>query len=391
MFAEPPLGSYRYRVAYGGRGSTKSWTIGRMLLVHGVEHVLRVLCAREYQTSIRDSVHKLLSDQVDALGLADYYDVQRDGIHGANGTEFFFKGLHHNAREIKSTEGIDLCWVEEAESVSDESWQLLIPTVRKPGSEIWVSFNPQLESDPTYQRFVVQPPARSVVRRVSYRDNPWLPDVLREEAEQLLARDPEAHAHVWGGETWQRTKDAIFAHKCVRQEFAPSDGWQGPYFGADFGFAADPSVLVKCWIADRRLWIEYAESGVQLGMDDLARLYDRVPRSREYTIRADSARPETIHEMQRRGFRIESAPKWDGSIKDGIEHLRGQYDAIVIHPRAELAWDESHRYRWKTDPRTGDILPTPIDKYNHGWDAIRYALSPLIRQRQFASVRVRYA
>ncbi|HEX6927601.1 MAG TPA: PBSX family phage terminase large subunit, partial [Longimicrobiaceae bacterium] len=222
---DPPLGVVRYRVSYGGRGSAKSWQFARALLIHGARRPLRILCAREFQTSIKDSVHRLLADQIDRLGLGAFYEVQQSAILGANGTEFLFKGLRRNIQEIKSTEGIDVCWVEEAEAVSDESWRVLIPTVRKEGSEIWVSFNPALETDPTYQRFVVQPPARAIVRRVGYADNPWLPQVLRDEAEELRHRDPEAYAHVWGGEPWRRSDAEVLAGKWIVEEFEPEPHW----------------------------------------------------------------------------------------------------------------------------------------------------------------------
>ncbi|PZM94998.1 MAG: PBSX family phage terminase large subunit [Actinobacteria bacterium] len=378
---DPPLGSVRYRVAYGGRGSAKSWQFARALLVHGLQRPLRILCAREFQTSIRDSVHRLLADQIERLGLGWHYEVQQSTIRGRNGTEFIFKGIRHNVQEIKSTEGIDICWVEEAEAVSDESWRVLTPTIRKEGSEIWVSFNPALESDPTYQRFVVRPPERAIVRRVTYRDNPWLPQVLRDEAEELFRRDPEAYAHVWGGEPWRRSDAEVLAGRWIVEDFEPQEHWQGPYYGADWGFARDPTVLVRVWIADNRLYVEYDERGIGWGMDEIARRFDRVPGAREHVIRADSARPETINAIWRRGFRIEPAPKWPGSVEDGVEHLRS-YERIVIHPRCRGLIEEARLWRYKVDPRTDDVLPKLAPGYDHGWDAVRYALAPLIRRNQ---------
>jgi len=158
---DPPLGDLRYRVLYGGRGGAKSWNIARVLLIYGYKQPLRILCAREYQSSIAESVHHLLEEQIDLLGLGDFYDVQQTKIIGLNGTEFIFKGLARNIQEVKSTEGVDVCWVEEAEAVSKESWRVLIPTIRRPNSEIWVSFNPADSQDPTYQRFVEGEPQRA--------------------------------------------------------------------------------------------------------------------------------------------------------------------------------------------------------------------------------------
>jgi len=269
--------------------------------------------------------------------------------------------------------------VEEAEAVSDNSWRTLIPTIRKPDSEIWVSFNPALESDPTYQRFVVAPPDRSICRKVSYADNPWFPDVLREEEQALLRADPEAHAHIWGGEPWSRADAQVLAGKWRVEEFTPEPHWGTPLFGADWGFAVDPTVLVRIWVHDRRLYVEYESGGPQMDTDATVRAFDAVPDARAYVIRADSARPETIAEIKKRGFRIQAADKWAGSVEDGIQHIRS-YDEIVIHPRCPRTIQEARLWRYKTDPRTDDVIPKLVDANNHCWDAIRYALSPLIKK-----------
>jgi phage terminase large subunit len=392
---DPPLGNLRYRVGYGGRGSAKSWDFARALLIHGTQRSLRILCGREFQSSIKDSVHRLLVDQIHLLELRDFYDVWKKTIIGANGTEFLFKGLRRDIQEVKSTEGIDICWLEEAQAISDQSWETIIPTVRKEGSEIWATFNPLHESDATYQRMVVHPPARSIVRKHNYRDNPWLPAVLLEEAEQLKLRDPDAYEHVWNGGLWIRSKAAIFAHKCKYAEFeVPRDKlgkalWDGPYFGADWGFSQDPAVLLKLWVGGRRLYIEHEQGGIQLSFDNLERRFRRIPGADRYTIRADSSRPETIAEMRSRGFKVEAAPKWAGSVEDGIEHILNTYDEIIINPRCTLAQQEARLYRYKTDPKSGDVLPEIVDAHNHTWDAARYALAPLIRKRGFSTVKVR--
>ena len=163
----------RYKVVYGGRGSGKSVNVARALLIQGLQQPLRILCARELQTSIKDSVHRLLCDEIDQLGMGDFYNIQQAAIFGRNGTEFIFKGLKHSVSEVKSTQGIDRCWVEEAQVVSKTSWDVLIPTVRKEGSEIWITFNPMLEEDETYRRFVVGPPPTAIVRKVNWNENPF--------------------------------------------------------------------------------------------------------------------------------------------------------------------------------------------------------------------------
>lgn len=384
---DPPLGSVRYRVGYGGRGKGSSWSFARALLAHGRARRLRILCAREYQSSIKDSVHKILSDQIRALTLQTFYDVGASSIVGKNGTEFIFKGLRKDIAQIKSTEGVDICWVEEAESVSAKSWETLTPTIRKDGSEIWVSFNPALPTDATYVKFVVNPEPDAIIRPVSWRDNPWLPKVLFNEQATLLVRDPEAHAHVWGGQPWSRSDAQVLNGKWRVDEFvADPRSWQGPYYGADWGFSHDPTQLVRLWIADSRLWLDYEAGGVQLDNDATAAAFKEVPGAFDARlqvqreIRGDAARPETIHEMRRRKLNVIAARKWKGSVEDGIAHLR-TYVEIVIHPRCKRAIQDARLWRYKVDPRTQEVLPVLQDGNDHTWDATRYALSPLIRER----------
>ena len=201
--------SSRYRVMYGGRGGAKSWAAARALLIKGAKTPLRILCAREYQTSIKDSVHKLLCDQIIDLELTSFYETTQAAIRGRNGTEFAFVGLKNNVANVKSFEGIDICWVEEAQTVSRNSWNVLIPTIRKEGSEIWITFNPELETDETYQRFVVKPPANAVVQKINWSDNPWFPETLRIEKESLRERDLQAYNQVWEGMCRQTVDGAI--------------------------------------------------------------------------------------------------------------------------------------------------------------------------------------
>ena len=201
----------RYKVLYGGRGGAKSWGIARALLILGAKNPIRILCAREFQTSIRDSVHKLLCDQIESLGLLGFYEITQASIRGRNGTEFSFVGLKNNVSNIKSYEGVDICWVEEAQTTSRLSWNILIPTIRKGGSEIWISFNPELETDETYQRFVANPPEDCITMRVNWSDNPWFPETLRLEKDSLKARDEEAYNQVWEGLCRQTVDGAIFA------------------------------------------------------------------------------------------------------------------------------------------------------------------------------------
>lgn len=203
----------RYKVAYGGRGGSKSWGFARALLVLASMNPLRVLCCREIQKSIKDSVHKLLKDQIAELSLDYFFTVTETSIKGKNGSEFFFSGLAHNSTHIKSYEGIDVAWVEEAHLVSKSSWEILIPTIRAYNSEIWVTFNPELDDDETYQRFVVNPPDDSIVVKLDWRDNPWFPEVLEKERLELKRKDHDAYLTVWEGQCRQILEGAIFGNE----------------------------------------------------------------------------------------------------------------------------------------------------------------------------------
>lgn len=384
----------RYRVAHGGRGGAKSWGFAKMLLVMGAERPLRVLCARELQVSITESVHKLLSDQIAAdPWLAMVYDVQKTSItNSITGTEFIFSGIRNNVTKIKSMEGIDICWVEEAEKVTDYSWQVLIPTIRKPGSEIWVSFNPDEETDPTSRRFIANTPPGAIVVQINWLDNPWFPDELCAEKDYLYAIDPEAAEHVWGGKYRKNSAAQILRGKYKVEAFIPEPDWDGPYFGADFGFSVDPSTLVKVFIHNNRLYVSEEAYGHGVETDELATFYDGgtttsgktftgVTGSKKRPIRADSARPETISYLQRHGYgNVIGASKWPGSVEDGIGFLRS-FECIVIHPRCKHTQEEARLYSYKVDRLTKEPTTDIDDKHNHIWDAVRYALEPLLKQR----------
>lgn len=207
------LQPHRYKCAYGGRGSGKSWTIARLLVLKAYAEPVRILCSREIQKSIQDSVLQLLADQIDMLGLSDFFEVQKTQILGVNGSRFLFEGLRSNITKIKSMEGINIVWAEEAESITKSSWDTLIPTIRTPGSEIWISFNPYDELDETYQRFVVAPPPDCYTVKVNYLQNPWFPPELLKEAEYLKAQDVELYKHIWLGECLSNKEGAYWAQQ----------------------------------------------------------------------------------------------------------------------------------------------------------------------------------
>ncbi len=375
-------GDWRYRVLYGGRGAAKSHQVAQALLLMGHQQPRRILCTRELQSSMKQSVLALLEHYIPILELDEVYTVRRDGLFHTNGTEFLFMGLRHNVNEIKGTEGIDLCWVEEGQAVSKNSWDVLTPTIRREGSEIWVTFNPLLATDPTYEMFITNPPADAIVRKVTFRDNPWFPDVLRKDMEARRANDLEGYLHIWEGELWKRSALQIL-HNWRVEEFEPAEEWHGPYFGIDFGFSNDPLVVVRCWIFDNVLYLDHVEGGRKIENDDIRRVVDRVPLAGAHTIRCDSSRPETISHINQPAedgtkLRAVGADKWAGSVEDGIAHLQN-YRAIVVHPRCQLAIDEFKLWRFKADALTGDPLRKPADGNDNVADAVRYAIEPIIR------------
>lgn len=664
----------RYKITYGGRGSGKSWTAARCLIVLAMSSKIRVLCTRQLQTSIANSVHKLLSDSIQDLGLSKYFEITRDAIRCNNGSEFFFKGIQNNINEIKSIEGIDYCWVEEAQSVSENSWEVLIPTIRKENSEIWVTFNPDREEDATFQRFVKNPPPDCITALVNFYDNPWFPDVLQKEMEYCKEVDYGKYEHIWLGKTVIDTDAQIYHGKFELKEFeTPEDAVF--YYGADWGFAClvgdtlvktdkgdiqikdikigdkvltregykkvlftqqkgfkevyeldcgygstiiatgdhriytkegwkqvkdlkdneeicviqsnlmarfikdiqkvstlittigntegnantqyfieqfgntimekflmivifiiltairsitilpifyallkanikksitkinlapfpktlqgktdiqkrigqkeekrhflrhklgeeyaksadnllklltyiknivvqsveneqtqekikknifvkfaakhllphltatekpvlksahinlrllkepqevfditvengeyfangmlvhncDPTAVVRCFIKDQCLYIDYESGGVGVEFEELPALFNKIPGINKWEIRCDSARPETISYMSRHGFRTVACPKWKGSVEDGIEYIRS-FRRIYIHPRCKHTYEEFKFYSYKQDKNTGDILPVALDKDNHYCDALRYALNPYIQK-----------
>ena len=367
---------WRYKVVYGGRGSGKSYAFADACLIKAIQRPIRILCARQLQTSIRDSVHKLLCDRIFALKMEEWFEITRESIRCKNGSEFIFKGIQNNVMEIKSMEGIDICWVEEAQSVSDESWEVLIPTIRKENSEIWVSFNPDREDDSTYKRFVKNPPQNCKTVLLNYTDNPYFPETLRKEMEYCKRIDYPKYEHIWLGKTVMETEAQIFKGKFEITEFEADEGTEF-FYGADWGFANDKTALVRCFIENNCLFIDYEAGGVGIEMEEIPKLFDTVPDSRKWKIRADSARPETISYVARHGFKCVAVKKWKGSIEDGIEYMRS-FEKIYIHPRCKQIIEEFKYYSYKKDRVSGDILPIIVDAWNHFIDATRYAIEPYI-------------
>ena len=365
---------HRYKVYWGGRGKGASWSFARTLLLLVAEKGYRVLCAREYQTSIGDSVHRLLMDQMELLGIADLFRVTRSEITCANGGLFIFKGIRNNPGEIKSLEGIDIAWLTEAERTTNESLDILIPTIRKDGSEIWIDFNTDAEHAPTYERFVKTPPPDAMVKFVTYRDNPFFPDVLRAEMEYVRRVDPDKFQWIWEGQPRHISHALVFGGKYRVEEFHhPADDIDRYYLGVDWGFAEDPTTMIRSYVIDRTLYVDHEAYGVGVELDELPQLFRSVPQSDIWPCPADNARPETISYLRRNGYpKMQSVKKGPGSVEDGISILK-EFNAIVIHPRCRHTIAEFGSYSYKVDRTTGDVLPILVDKDNHCCDALRYA------------------
>lgn len=368
----PFLKPARYKGAHGGRGSGKSHFFGEMLIERSIMQKTDAVCVREVQKSLDQSVKKLLEGKIESMNAGAYFEVQDAKIKARNGGLIIFQGMqNHTADSIKSLEGYDVAWVEEAQSLSQRSLDLLRPTIRKPGSELWFTWNPREATDPVDALLRCEnPPPGAVVHEVNYTDNPWFPDVLREEMEYDRARDPDKYAHVWLGEYEQNSEARVFKNWRVEDFEVPPDALLRQ--GADWGFSVDPSVLVQCYIVGRTLYVPYEAYRVGCEIVDTPSLFMTVPDSEKWPITADSARPETISHMRKNGFpKIVAAVKGPGSLEDGIEWLKSH--DIVVHSRCKHLIDELTLYKYKTDPLTGLVLPVLEDKDNHVIDALRYA------------------
>lgn len=359
---------------------------------------LRAVCIREIQKSLAQSVKALIELKIISLGVGHLFEVLDKEIRTPGGGVIIFQGMqNHTAESIKSLEGYDIAWVEEAQSLSAHSLKLLRPTIRKPGSQLWFSWNPASPDDPVdaLLRGERKIEAASVVE-ANWTDNPWFPEELVEEMRIDRLRDDDEFDHIWNGSYLTITEAIIFRRRVVYDVFDPPESARFLY-GADWGFAVDPTALIRCWIDGDSLFIDHEAYGDQVELDDLPALFigghsndgkdtfKGVPGCKRWPIKADGSRPETISKMHKAGFNISAAKKWPGSVEDGIAHLKG-FRRIVIHERCKRLASEARLYSYKVDKQTGDILPIIVDKFNHGWDAVRYALDGYIQGRGVISI-----
>lgn len=405
-WAVPLLEPARYKGASGGRASAKSHFFAELAVEEMVcDPELRFVCIREVQRSLRFSAKSLVESKIRKFGL-EWSRRSPDGLFEILKTEIrhtrgegimIFEGMQdHTADSLKSLENFGRAWVEEAQSISQRSLDLLLPTIRSPGSELWFSWNPDQPEDPVDAFFADMKQADDDFVHVhsTYLDNPFCPPEMLREAERMRTTDPDAYDHIWLGKYDVKSDAKVLAGKYHIEDFeVPTNRlgepmWRGPYHGADWGFAVDAQVLVRCWTGphpkhgENCLYVEHESYWVKLGLDDTPRRWQTdVPGSEDYVVRADSAQPGNVEYLRTHGYpRIEGVDKWKGSVEDGIAHLR-QYDAIIIHTRCTHTAEEARLYSYKVDKRTGDVLPKIEDRHNHCIDAIRYALAPLIVRR----------
>ncbi|HAK8161404.1 TPA: PBSX family phage terminase large subunit [Salmonella enterica] len=402
----------RYRGAHGGRGSAKTRTFALMTAVKAYQAAEAnisgvILCAREYMNSLEESSMEEVKQAIRSVAwLDDYFDIGDKYIRTKNRkVSYVFCGLRHNLDSIKSKARILVAWVDEAESVSSTAWKKLRPTVREEGSEIWVTWNPEKDGSATDKLFRKNPPKSSIIVEMNYVDNPWFPAVLEEERQEDLANlDYADYAWIWEGAYLENSDKQVLANKYIVQSFE-DNLWRKSerlLFGADFGFAKDPSTLIRMFILDNNLYIEYEAYGNGVELDDMWKFYagktdatpkqledwevtddakfPGIPEARKWPIKADNSRPETISHIKGQGFNISAAQKWQGSVEDGITFLRG-FKKIIIHPRCKETAKEARLYSYKTDRITGEVLPIIEDKNNHCWDGIRYGLDGYIKRK----------
>jgi phage terminase large subunit len=375
----------RYKVYYGGRGAGKSHSAAKALLILGAKSQIRVLCAREYQTSIKDSVHKLLCDQIELMNLHGFYEITQSAIRGKNGTEFAFVGLKNNVANVKSYEGVDYCWVEEAQTVSRHSWNTLIPTIRKEGSEIWITFNPELETDETYQRFVVRPPEQAVVQKINWSDNPWFPEVLALEKDSLKSRDPSAYQTVWEGLCRLTVDGAIFANEMQVAELdgritkVAYDPTKPVHAIFDLGWADSTAIWFLQFVGMETRLIRYHEDSQKTISHYLALMqtygymYDTLWLPHDAQNKTLASNGKSIEEIVRAaGYKtriIERTP-----VADSINAARTIFRNCWFD--RENCYDGLQclrHYRYDVDPETGQFSRQPLhDIYSHGADAFRY-------------------
>ena len=364
---------FRHKAIFGGRGSAKSHSVGTILPIITAHETKRVVCGRQFQNSIKDSVKELLEAKINQTGLADQYKIyEREIVHKKTESRYSFIGLDRNPQSAKSLEGCDIFWGEEANTFSTYSMEILMPTIRKPGSEMWWTWNPQDKTDPVDAYFRgIDPPENSLIMRVGIEDNPWFyMTAMPAEMEHMKRGNYKRYLHIWCGDYDEDSESKIFPNVTVGRVEVPD--YCAPRYGMDFGFGQDPSFIVKVYVHEptREIYIA-REWCARVPLAQLPSGMDTVIDDRGDLIKCDSSQPGTIEHLNSQGFLCHGAKKGPGSVKSGITWLQGY--KIIIDPDCKNMVEEAHLYSWQIDRITRQRLSVPVDAHNHGWDAVRYA------------------
>jgi phage terminase large subunit len=361
---------WREAAVYGGRYSLKSHTVARILLIRARQSKIRVACFREFQNSISDSSHQLLKDLINEYELTDFQVTNNSIINTINNSDFIFKGLHNNEQSIKSTEGIDIAWVEEAQAVSNMSLEVLTPTVRKPGSQIIYTYNRELEDDPVHNRLVLEGRPNTLIINVNYDiaiKYGMMPDVIRLEMEDDQRNRPSLYKHKWLGEP-NSIESKIYKDWVIIEDVPHEARLERR--GMDFGYTNDPTAIVDIYKYNGGFIVD--ENTFQKGLSN-KQIADKILNSvsPETLVVADSAEPKSIDEISGYGINIIGANKGPGSLNQGIQYV--QVQRISITKRSLNIIKEYRNYIWTTD-KDGKIINVPASGFDHAMDAIRYGL-----------------
>lgn len=394
---------YRYKVFYGGRGGAKSWGFARALLIQGASRPLRILCAREIQKSIKDSVHQLLKDQIAAMGLEGFYTALETEILGKNGTQFAFAGLRQqNVTSLKSFEGCDICWVEEAHTVTKRSWGILIPTIRKEGSEIWVSFNPELDTDDTYTRFVVDTPPNTLLTKIGIDDNPFASQTLLDEMEHSRRTDPEAFRNIWLGEPVTVVAGAIYKHEIPkvieekRLRPVPYDPMLKVHTIWDLGWNDSMVVIFAQVLRGEVRIIDYIEDSHRTMSDYVAEIERKRYRWGTDFLPHDGAAKDfksgkSAEEIMRDlGRYPEVLPNLD--VEQGIRAARLMFPRVYFdETKARPLFERLKRYKRRIHMTTDEPMAPEHDEASHGADAFRYLAMAVDRMGNESPKPIQYS
>ena len=393
--------SHRHKVLRGGRGSAKSWSVARAHVIRACQGKREVLCAREFQSSIKDSVHKLLKNQISLLGVENLFDVQESVIHGPHESQFVFVGLSDKTAEnLKSYEGFDDVWVEEGQVVSTRSWRILLPTIRKDGSEVWVTFNPELDTDPTWVEFIENPPPDTFSVEMNWRDNPWFNEVLeqqRKHAQETLSKVD--YEHIWEGKCRPTAAGAIYADE-VAEMYAQHRVGEYPYDPLlmvhpvwDLGWNDKMSVGLFQRQASQMRMVGYIENDHKT-LDWYSRELRKLPYNwgtlflphdgDHGDFKTGKSAKAMLQDLK---WEVEVLPRLP--VVDGIRAARMAFKTLYVY-RSNQEPKEGRMYeggyhgcaRWlecvkrycRNVPTSTDEATTPVhDQYSHGSDMWRYA------------------